>query len=113
MSESRIAVFEEMVKDNPDEVMVWYGLASEYSKLSRWSDAANALKNVIRRNPDYPAAYQMLGTALMNLQDADEARRVWTAGIAAATRTGDWKAAQHMERLLAESASENQSDFCA
>jgi predicted Zn-dependent protease len=113
VSQSRIEAFEEMIKDNPDEVMVWYGLATEYSKLERWADAASALKQVIRCNPDYTAAYQMLGSVLVRLDEKDEARRIWTEGIAAATRTGAWKAGQHMQGLLAESEAENQSNFCS
>ena len=112
MSQSRIEAFEEMVKENPDEVMVWYGLATEYSKLERWSEAANALRNVIRCNPDYTAAYQLLGSALIRLGEKAAAREIWTEGIATATRTGAWKAGQHMQGLLAEMETENEG-FCS
>ena len=113
MSQSRIAAFEEMVKADPDQEMVWYGLASEYSKLDRWADAVAALRQVIRCNPEYTAAYQMLGSALLRLGETEEARAVWTEGIAVAGRTGAWKAAQHMQGLLAETAGENPSEFCS
>ena len=112
MSQSRIEAFEAMLKDQPDEVMIWYGLANEYFKLARWVDAASALYNVVRLNPDYTAAYQMLGSALMSDGKRDEARAAWTTGIEAATRTGAWKARQHMERLLTESTDASSLDFC-
>lgn len=102
-----------MIKDQPGEVMVWYGLASEYFKVERWRDAADALRNVVRLNPDYTAAYQMLGTALMNEGERDQARRAWADGIEVATRTGAWKARQHMERLLGDATAESDSGFCA
>src|ERR1044071_3072638 len=98
MSQSRIEAFEAMLKDQPDEAMIWYGLGNEYFKLERWADAANALRQVVRLNPDYSAAYQMLGSALMSDARHDEARRAWTEGIEAARRSGAWKAQQHMER---------------
>jgi predicted Zn-dependent protease len=104
MSQSRIEVFEAMLRDQPEEAMVWYGLASEYLKLERWADAADALANVVRINPDYTAAYQMLGAALMSEGKSDEACRAWTEGVEVATRTGAWKARQHMEGLLSEAA---------
>jgi predicted Zn-dependent protease len=110
--QSRIEVFQEMARQQPDDVMVWYGLASEYTKLERWSEAAEALSRVVRLNPDYTAAFQMLGTAYMNLGKPAEARRAWTEGIEAANRTGAWKARQHMEGLLADSGAEAQGDFC-
>ncbi len=113
MSQSRIAAFEEMLQEQPDEAMIWYGLAMEYSKLEEWSKTANALRNVIRCNPDYTAAYQMLGTALQNLGETEEARRIWTAGIETATRTGAWKARGHMEGLLAQTVSDKDTGFCS
>jgi len=112
VSQSRIDAFEAMLKDQPDEVMIWYGLGNEYFKLERWTDAANALGHVVRLNPDYTAAYQMLGSALAGAGLSKEARAAWTEGIAAAKRTGAWKAQQHIERLLAESSAADRADFC-
>jgi predicted Zn-dependent protease len=102
-----------MIKDMPEDAMVWYGLASEYFKLERWADAAEALRNVVRFNPNYTAAYQMLGTALMKQGETDEARRAWSEGIEVATRTGAWKARQHMEGLMADASDKPDSEFCA
>ncbi len=52
-------------------------------------------------NPDYTAAYQMLGTVLANAGDLAGAQQVWRDGIEAANLTGAWKARQHMRALLA------------
>lgn len=68
---------------------------------------------MVRINPDYTAAYQMLGSALASLGEHTQARRAWTDGVEAATRTGAWKARQHMEGLLAGVKDETGSDFCA
>ncbi len=102
MAQSRLEIFETMAREQPDDALIWYGLASEYTKLEKWDEAAEALRNVVRINPDYTAAYQMLGTALLNQGQTEEARVAWTAGIEAANRTGAWKARQHMEGLLAK-----------
>jgi len=112
VSQSRIEAFEAMLKDQPDEVMIWYGLGNEYFKLGRWAEAVNALRQVVRLNPDYTAAYQMLGSALMNAAQPGEARRAWTEGVEAAKRSGAWKAQQHMERLLVESTDAGGTEFC-
>lgn len=120
MSQSRIDAFTSMLKDQPDNdpttVMIWYGLANEYTKLEKWAEAMNAFRNVIRIKPDYTAAYQMLGSALVRLGEHNEARRVWAEGIEVANRTGAWKARQHMEGQLAEmlagEASEAAPGFC-
>jgi predicted Zn-dependent protease len=112
MSQSRIDAFTAMVQDQPDNEMIWYGLANEYTKLTRWAEAAEALRHVLRIKPDYTSAYQMLGTALLNSGDAAEAHRVWTEGVTVANRTGAWKARQHLESLLAGMALESETGFC-
>ncbi|MDQ3013516.1 MAG: tetratricopeptide repeat protein [Acidobacteriota bacterium] len=116
MSQSRIDAFKAMVKDLPDNdpngVMIWYGLANEYTKLEQWPEAVEALRHVIRINPDYTAAYQMLGSALINTSARQEARHIWTQGIEAANRTGAWKARQHMEGLLAGTEDNPETGFC-
>jgi predicted Zn-dependent protease len=113
MSQSRIDVFTKMAEAQPDNEMVWYGLANEYTKLGRWADAARALRQVIRVKPDFTAAYQMLGAALAAVGEREEARRVWREGVAVAERTGAWKARQHLEGLLAGSADTSSAGgFC-
>ena len=112
MSQARIDAFTAMLKDQPDNEMIWYGLANEHTKLGNWAEAAEALRNVIRLKPDYTSAYQLLGSALLNLSEREEARRVWQAGIEAANRTGAWKARQHMEGLLTQTPGEEDAPFC-
>lgn len=112
MSQSRIDAFTAMTQTQPENEMIWYGLASEYTKLARWPEAIEALRNVIRIKPDYTAAYQMLGSALLQEGQPDAARQVWTEGIAIADRSGAWKARQHMEGLLAGVAGESTPTFC-
>ncbi|HEU4594322.1 MAG TPA: tetratricopeptide repeat protein [Pyrinomonadaceae bacterium] len=110
MSQQRIDVFLAMAETQPEEALVWYGLANEYTKLARWREAADALRRVVALNPDYTSAYQLLGTAHANLGEREEARRVWLEGVAAAGRTGAWKARQHMEALLAGSTTAEEGD---
>jgi len=114
MSQQRIDALLSMTEVQPEEAMIWYGLANEYSKLERWREAADALQCVVRINPDYTSAYQMLGTSHMNLGEHDAARDAWREGVAVAGRTGAWKARQHMEGLLAGSvdAEEKSGGLC-
>jgi uncharacterized protein HemY len=112
LAQSRIEIFEAMARSQPLDVMVWYGLGSEYMKLEDWAKATEALRHVIEINPDYTAAYQMLGTALTNQGATEEARRTWQEGIKTADRTGAWKARQHMEGLLAGMSDESSTGLC-
>ncbi len=73
MTQSKIDAFTAMLKDQPDNEMIWYGLANEYMKLENWPAAIEALRNVIRIKPDYTSAYQMLGAALVKQEGIEEA----------------------------------------
>ena len=109
MVQSKIEVFTAMLTDQPENAMIWYGLASEQFKLENWAEAATSLRQVVSLNPDYTAAYQMLGTALTKMDDIAGAQEAWRDGIEAAGRTGAWKAGQHMQALLAGASGGNEA----
>ncbi len=114
MVEDRLKALLAIAEAQPKEVMIWYGLANEYVKLERWQEAVDALRRTLALNPDYTSAYQMLGTALLNLDQREAARVAWTDGVAVAARTGAWKARDHMERLLAGATDPSESSaLCA
>jgi len=101
MVQSKIETFTAMLAEQPENAMIWYGLASEQYKLENWAEAAESFRQVVSLNQDYTAAYQMLGTVLAKTDDLAGARQAWRDGIEAAGRTGAWKAGQHMQALLA------------
>ena len=107
MGQTKIEIFTAMLVEQPENAMIWYGLASEQYKLENWGEAAKSLRQVVSLNPDYTAAYQMLGTALAKMNDLAGAQEAWRDGIEAAGRTGAWKAGQHMQALLAGVAGGN------
>ena len=109
MAQTKIEIFTAMLADQPDNAMIWYGLASEQFKLENWSEAAKSLRQVVSLNADYTAAYQMLGTVLANAGDLAGAQQAWREGIEAADRTGAWKAGQHMRSLLTGVAGSNET----
>ncbi len=112
MGDDRLKALLAIADTQPEEVMIWYGLANEYVKLERWQEAVDALRRTIALNADYTSAYQLLGTALMKLGQREDARIAWTEGVQVAARTGAWNARQHMEQLLADASGEG-SGLCA
>ena len=100
MVQSKIEIFTAMLAEQPENAMIWYGLASEQYKLENWAEAAKSLRQVVSLNPNYTAAYQMLGTVLLNTDDRAGAQEAWRNGVEAARRTGAWKAGEHMQTLL-------------
>src|ERR1700754_3703165 len=91
MVQSKVEIFTAMLAEQPENAMIWYGLAREQYKLENWDEAAKSLRQVVSLNPDYTAAYQMLGTVLANAGDLDGAQQAWRNGIEAADRPGRWR----------------------
>ena len=61
MVQTKIEIFTAMLAEQPENAMIWYGLASEQFKLENWAEAAESLRQVVSLSPDYTADYQMLG----------------------------------------------------
>jgi uncharacterized protein HemY len=108
MNQSKIEIFTAMLAEQPENAMIWYGLAGEQYKLENWAEAAKSLRQVVSLNADYTAAYKVLGTVLANTGDLAGAQQAWRDGIEA-DRTGAWKAKQHMRALLASVAGADQT----
>ena len=72
MVQSKIEIFTALLAQQPENAMIWYGLASEQYKLENWAEAATSLRQVVSLNPDYTAAYQMLGTVMAMLMTLPE-----------------------------------------
>lgn len=100
MSKSRKEQIEEMLALEPDDSFLRYGLAMEHVTAGDDPGAVECLRELLRRDADYIAAYQQAGQALIRQGEDDQAREVLKAGIATATRKGDAHAAEEMTGLL-------------
>jgi predicted Zn-dependent protease len=77
-----------------------FGLGSEYLKRGVPADAALHLSAAVNLNPDYSAAWKLLGRAHADAGDIAAARDAYAAGIAVAARLGDKQAVKEMTVLL-------------
>ena len=91
-----------MAEKRPNDAMVQYGLGTELRKAGDLASAAAAFRACVAANPDYTAAWQELGSALVDAGARDEAIAAFRTGILVAERTGAWKPLEHMRRLLGE-----------
>ena len=99
---SRIEMLQQFLAENPADAFARYGLAMEYSKLGQVDTALAEYKKLLELNPDYTAGYQMAAQMLAAAGRSDEARKMFTAGIACAQRAGNAHAKSEMEGMLAE-----------
>ena len=97
---SRRQMLEEFVAQKPDDAFSRYGLALECMNSGDSAAAYEHFGSLLERNPGYVPAYLMYGQLLARESRREEARRVLTNGIEAATKAGNQHARTEMEALL-------------
>ncbi len=100
MAQSNVEFFEKAVESEPDNQMARYSLAMEYRKEGMLGESLAAFDELIRLDESYIPAYQMAGQVAVDLDDADRAKAILTAGIAAAEKARNKHAASKMTELL-------------
>ena len=88
----------EQLLDGPrDGALLRYSLGNEWLKAGDAQRAVAYLRAALERQPDYSAAWKLLGKALTVAGDAAAALAAYENGIAAATARGDIQAAKEMK----------------
>lgn len=90
---------EAMLAQGQDSAMLRFGLGQAYLEKDP-AEAARHLREAITFDPDYSAAWKMLGRALDAAADTSGAVGAFEQGIAAAERKGDVQAAKEMQVFL-------------
>ncbi|MDN0077655.1 tetratricopeptide repeat protein [Crenobacter sp. SG2303] len=83
-----------------DGAMLRFGIANELMHQQRLSEAEAYLREALVMQPDYSAAWKLLGKVLVAAQKPDAARLVYQDGIAVAELKGDLQAAKEMGVFL-------------
>jgi Flp pilus assembly protein TadD len=102
MQGDRIAALQQLLEKNPADARLRFGLALEYEKQERWTEAAELLQSYLHDADDEGNAWGRLGHALRQLGRADEARAAYRRGIEVANRHGHPTMAMEFEEVLAE-----------
>jgi predicted Zn-dependent protease len=97
---SRAAALEVLLAKGQDNALLRYSLGNEYLSSGEHALAAAHLEQAVARDPDYSAAWKLLGKARAALGLAADARLAWEHGVAAASRKGDKQAEKEMQVFL-------------
>ena len=92
--------FEAMLARGQDSALLRFGLGSEYLKQKIYDKAIVHLQAAIEQNPDYSAAYKLLGKAQTESGNSDAAMRTYQSGISKAESSGDKQTAKEMQVFL-------------
>lgn len=103
--DTRIAQFENMSREDPDNDMAHFSLANAYAQAGRHEDAAASYMRCIELNPAMSKAYQLAGEQLVEASKEDAGRKedaieLLTTGFKSATERGDRMPANAMKAML-------------
>ena len=97
---SRATALEALLAQGQDTALLRYSLGNEYLNAGDSAAAVAHLMHAVRHDPDYSAAWKMLGKAYVALGQTDQARGAFEQGIAAASRKGDKQAEKEMQVFM-------------
>ena len=92
--------FEAMLASGRDDALLRFSLGMQYFQAGDAARAAEHLQRAVGHDPDYSAAWKLLGKALAQSGDGAGAADAYRNGIAAAGRKGDKQAAKEMTVFL-------------
>ena len=85
---SRIDLFRMMLEGDPDNTVVWFGLAKELEKEGRHGEVIETLTEYLNRADDEGNAYGMLARAYMSVGNREAARKAYERGAEVALAHG-------------------------
>ncbi|HYQ72876.1 MAG TPA: hypothetical protein VET88_13240 [Gammaproteobacteria bacterium] len=91
---------EAMLAAGQDNPLLRFTIGSELFKRGDYRRAADHLREAVRQDPEYSAAWKVFGKSLSSLGDACGACDAFQQGIATAERKGDIQAAREMRVFL-------------
>ena len=92
--------FEAILAGGDDSARVRFALGAEYLKLGETHQAIRHLREAVSLDPEYSAAWKLLGKAQSDAGLKDDAVDSYRKGIGAATGRGDEQAAREMQVFL-------------
>ena len=100
MSNDAIARFEGLLAAGKDGALLRFGLGQQYLAAGNVQRAIEHLRAAVAFDPGYSAAWKLLGKALVDAGQPDEAADAYRQGIAVAEKKGDKQAAKEMTVFL-------------
>jgi Flp pilus assembly protein TadD len=96
MTSQQIVNLLELVGTPRDGALLRFSLGSEYLKCADFDSAVAHLRAAVEKNPEYSAAWKLLGQAFARSGRDEEALAAYRKGIAVAEKKGDKQAAKEM-----------------
>jgi tetratricopeptide (TPR) repeat protein len=95
-----IEALEKMLAKGMDNALLRFGLGKGYLDTGDFACAAEHFQRCVAFDPNYSAAWKLLGQALNKQGLPDDARNAWTEGLRAAQAKGDKQAEKEIGVFL-------------
>ena len=98
----RIARFEYMAAADPTNDMALFSLGSAYFDAERYKEAAQSFETCVNLNPDMTRALELGGSALLKLDQNEDAKALLDKGYVLAASRGEKRVQDGIEVILKE-----------
>jgi Flp pilus assembly protein TadD len=92
----KIAGLEKLLGTSRDGALLRFGLGSEHARAGDALRAIEHLEKAVEFDPEYSAAWKLLGSTLSQAGRTGEALTAWQRGAEVAAKRGDKQAAKEM-----------------
>jgi tetratricopeptide (TPR) repeat protein len=100
--EERIAQFQKMANDDPENELGHYRLGQHLSEAGREEEAIAAFRRTLEVSPHFSKAFQLLAASLLKLGRNDDANEVLEKGYVIADERGDNVPREEMAKMLTQ-----------
>jgi Tfp pilus assembly protein PilF len=100
VAHSAVDRLESLLASGRNTSLLRFSLGNEYLKTGEPRQAAMHLAAAVALDPQYSAAWKLLGKAQLANGEIDAARAAWQRGIEVADARGDQQAAREMRAFL-------------
>ena len=96
----RLSQLEELLKEDPNDSFLQYGIALEYAKKGELPEAISRIEKLLSQNPDYLGAYYQLGQYYEAEENNEEAIDTYKRGIILAQKLKNNKTLNELREAL-------------
>ena len=98
--QDRIAQFRKMANDDPENELGHFRLGQLLLEAGEYRDAVQSFQRTLQLSPQFSKVYQLLGTALLQLNERAEAIATLRKGCEIAEERGDRMPREEMVKML-------------
>jgi predicted Zn-dependent protease len=95
-----IGNLEKLLASGKDGALLRFGLGNAYLAAGEPAKAMSQLQRAVELNPNYSAAWKLLGKAMIAAGDPEGALAAYRKGVAAAQQTGDKQTLREMQVFI-------------